>query len=589
MSHQQIRIEDLINSRAQTVKQLLQSLGINEEQLKELLKESNWADFAEKHFKAPPDLEGKRHTEQEDKLKLDPWQRKIMEKVQHRYYNPATEENIKNKGIKKYMLIVAPRGLGKSVIVAVINAMFMIVGPNSTSIFSPSEKQSETLLSKTKYFIYGSQFRKYVLKRGESIPGMQKIYTGALTIGTTKGSYSVANSNNEETMRGGHFSAVIVDEYARMSSHTVKAGIFPMVRRSKGPLICITTPFGRYGPAWEAFNDDKNWEVVKVSALEASWITKESLEAEVDAFGDDVSLAMQELYAEFISDETAVFKDHMFQHLYDNDYRNMRDHDKRYTYHLSIDVGWDSNRAVFTVGHLDENGLIIVDAIVSMLNPNPSDLQDMAVRLIERYSIRFVLPDGKSVGVEFLRRLHKRLRQEKIRCRIFTQKEGDFDKLGIQTAGGSGKFSKMNLVQETVECLDRHGVRLPSHERIDGDEPYELEKEMQAFAYERTVQGHTIKFGRGVNNEPDDRVLALLYLIFSFVLFNSMAQESGTGAAAFRKHPKHVEKFGAYSSSSLESRGLQTYVQKRYNTSSGQKIPGITKRSKRKGKKKWGR
>jgi hypothetical protein len=570
---------------AETIVQMMESLGINKEQLQKLVEQSNWADFAEKYFKAPPDAGGKRNIEDDEKLQLDPWQRKVIDKVEFRYQNPEK--------CKPYLLIVAPRGLGKSVVVGVINAILMIIGPNTTSIFSPSERQSETLLSKSKYFIYNSQFKKLVLKRGKSIPGMQTIKTGSLTVGTTKGSYSVANSNNEETMRGGHFSAVLVDEYARMTSHTVKAGILPMVRRSKGPIIAITTPFGRYGPAWEAFNDKKNWDVMKVSATEASWITKESLEQEAAAYGQDVALAQQELYAEFVSDDQAVFKDYMFEHIYDSDFRNMAPYQRQYSYHMSIDVGWDSNRAVFMVGHLDGKANVAVDAVVSMLNPTPSDLQNMAIRLIKRYNIIFILPDGKSVGVEFLRRLYIRIRKERIRCKIFTQKEGDFDKFGIQTQGGAGRFSKTNLVQETVELIDRHKVRIPSHEKVDGDEPYELEKEMRAFAYDKSPQGHTIKFGRGVNKEADDRVLGLLYLVFSFPMFNKKKKSDATpGASAVRKHPMDQQKFKSMGSSSISgmSRGLSNYVQRRYSTGSGEAIRGNPeKREKQRSrKKKWG-
>lgn len=508
---------------------------IDPEKIKKMLRSTRWSVFAETYFKTPPDLEGKRKRTEDDKLVLDVWQSKVLDKVQKMWYRRGV------KGVKQYLLIVAPRGYGKSIIMAVLNAILIIIGVNTTAVFAPSETQSETIIAKTKYFIGSSQFQRRVLPRGQTAPGMQKIYTGSLSIGMKNGAFSVGNSNNEKTIRGGHFSAVLIDEYARMSNHTVKAGIFPMVNRSNGPVIAITTPFGRYGPAWEAYENKKGvWDVVTVDPFEARHMTKEIMAEKILLFGGDIELARQELMAEFISDDNAVIKDAWFEKLYKEDYKNFNPYSPEFEYYMSLDFGWDSNASVLKIGHWEKNKwgdeYIKVDVIKSWDSPDPQELQDYIVKYIKKYNVRFILPDGQSVGVETLKRLKKRIRGEGLSTRIYTSdKQGKT--LGFITTGGSGKHSKTNLVSEGTERLSRHEVRLPSHTRTDGEESYELEKEMRAFAYHTTLQGASVKFGRGVTEEPDDRVLTLFYLIFAFSVWKPVKSRGVALGSSQRDYP----------------------------------------------------
>jgi hypothetical protein len=526
---QQTRTNNQISFEA-----LLKKVGVKTQaDLKQMLELTRWSVFAETYFQAPPDLDGAREETEDNRLKLDTWQKKVLDKVQHIWYNRDKE------GVKRLVLVVAPRGYGKSIVVSVLNAILLVIGSNTTAVFSPSESQSETLIAKTKYFIETSQFKKRVLARGETVAGMQKIYTGALSIGMKTGSFTVGYSNNEKTMRGGHFGACLIDEYARMSSHTVKAGIMPMTRRSKGPVIAITTPFGRYGPAWEAYENENNaWEVIKVDPFESNFMTQDRLEEELRAYGGDMELAKQELMAEFISDEKAVIKDAWYEYLYEEEYQNFEKYHPAHKYHMSLDFGWDSNRAVMMIGHWHKNvenkEFIKVDMIKSWLSPDPDQLQSEIIRYLKQYRVRLIVPDGASVGVETLIRLKKRIRKEGLPARIYSSDKSG-KKLGFITTGGSGEHSKTNLVSEAVERLSRYEVRLPIHDKVKGEEVYELEKEMKAFAYERTAAGSSMKFGRGVTDEPDDRVLCMFYLLFSFS--QQTVGETVYGVIANRDNP----------------------------------------------------
>lgn len=522
------------------IKEILDNLGVDTvSKFQKILRNTKWSKFAEERFPHPDDIS--------KPLELHDWQKRIIDKIQEIFYNPDSDEH------NQYMQVIAPRSRGKSVLIGVANAIILIVtGGAMTGIFSPSMQQSENLMSKTKYFIENSKYGEWILPRGKHIAGMTKIFTGAQSVGLTNRSFSQAYANNEKTMRGIHLRAAFVDESARMSSHTMQAAIYPMVRRSKGPLVCITTPFGRTGPAWEAYNKPEVWDTIMIPATDTDFMTPEELEQELQKY-DDPALARQELMAEFISDENAIFKDWYFNWYYREDYNNMASYyptedndsweenfqyakyDPEKTYHMSADYGWASNRAAVAIGYedvriyRDENGVetsreefIKVVYFRSWLSPDPDYLEDEFIRLMKFFHIDMFVPDGLSVGTSELIRLSKRIRKEKMRTVIFKTgdkpKSGpDKRKLGLITTSGHGIYSKLNIVNETIRASNKKYIRLPSNALLkeDGEDCYELEKEMRAFAKDVTKAGNLI-WGRGVSDEPDDRVLTLMYLVFSF-------------------------------------------------------------------------
>ncbi len=530
-------------SRQRTsLKNIFKRAGISsKEGFKKAMKQIRWSNFIEEYFPNPEDMD--------QKIKLHAWQKMVADKVQMRYYHPNKTD------MKKYMQIIAPRSRGKSVIIGAVNAVIIIIeNNNSTGVFSPSQQQSENIMSKTKYFVENSRFRKMVLPRGKSISRMQKVFTGAASVGLTNGGFSQAWANNEMTMRGGHYRAAFVDESARMSSHTMKAGIYPMVMRSNGPLVCISTPFGRSGPSWEAYNDTENWETIMVSAMDGDTYTPEQVQAMLKSYGKDQALARQEIMAEFISDDNAIFKDKYFEKMFREDYEHSTivwekirgqyqldlkigknsEYNPAYTYKAAIDYGWDTNLAVIEVGHWEEvvyddgssESFVKVDFIASFMNPEPEDLENALVMALRYYHVKLVVPDGQSVGVSELKRLRKRFKKEKLRVQLFKsgtkpKKGKDTRKLGFMTTGGQGEYSKINLVDQAIYRISRDQLRLPpagTNEEFRGEdnEAYELVQEMRAFSKKVSPKGGSVTFGRGVNEEPDDRVLTLMYLIFAF-------------------------------------------------------------------------
>lgn len=516
----------------ESLRNILEKVGIQDiGKFKDLLDKTDWVNFAEDSFCDADDVELP--------LRLYKWQKMVVRKVQKFFYNNRSKNP--DPTMKQFLQIIAPRGRGKSVVIGVINAIILIIGKNATGVFSPSQQQSENLMSKTKYFIENSKFSKLLLPKGRHIAGMQKVFTGAASVGMKNRSFSQAWANNEVTMRGIHLAAAFVDESARMSSHTMKAAIYPMLRTTHGPLICITTPFGRAGPAWEAYNDSEIWETVMIKSIDEEFMTPEELERQLAAYGPDQQLARQELLSEFISDEHSVFKDKYFEKLYMEPYYNFCPPSRMHTYFTSSDYGWTTNRAVLMAGHWEENTsgeqYIMVDHIKSYLNPDPDVFEDDAISLMKLYSSRVHIPDGISVGAGEVKRLQKRIKKEKLKTRIFKSgerpKHGAKDKrrLGMITQGGSGEYSKMNLVDEAIYRMNKGQLRLPNDalKKEDNEDCYELEKELKAYGKKITLGGN-VTFGKTANKVPDDRVATLLYLIFMFS-FSRRRVRSGVGSA----------------------------------------------------------
>ena len=111
---------------------------------------------------------------------------------------------------------------------------------------------------------------------------------------------------NEATTRG--FSAVsllLVDEAARVDDNLYKA-IRPMLAVSGGSLWLMSTPDGKRGFFWEAWeHGGPEWERIQVPATECPRITREFLEEEMTNMGEQ--WFRQEYLCEFVDTVSGVF------------------------------------------------------------------------------------------------------------------------------------------------------------------------------------------------------------------------------------------------------------------------------------------
>jgi hypothetical protein len=78
---------------------------------------------------------------------------------------------------------------------------------------------------------------------------------------------------------------VLLDEAAQVSEELYYA-VRPMLAVSRGKLILLSTPRGKRGIFWHAWDQEPNWKRVEVTADQCPRISQEYLEQERRAIGE---------------------------------------------------------------------------------------------------------------------------------------------------------------------------------------------------------------------------------------------------------------------------------------------------------------
>jgi hypothetical protein len=168
------------------------------------------------------------------------------------------------------------RQWGKSTISAAKAVHQAISEPGSlTIVVSPSARQSGEFVRKAAGFA-----RKLGIKtKGDG--------DNEISLAFPTGSRIIGLPGTEATIRG--FSAVsllLVDEAARVNDDLYLA-VRPMLAVSDGALWLMSTPHGKRGFFWEAWqNGGSDWERIRVPAPECPRITQKFLEEERKTMGD---------------------------------------------------------------------------------------------------------------------------------------------------------------------------------------------------------------------------------------------------------------------------------------------------------------
>lgn len=193
------------------------------------------------------------------------------------------------------LLLLCSRQAGKSTVVSALALNQALYTPHAlVLLLSPTLRQS------------GELFRDKVLRLyntlGRPVPAAQE---SALQLTLANGSRIVSLPENEAGIRC--FSAVsllVIDEAARVSEELYRA-VRPMLAVSGGRLAALSTPFGRQGWFFEAWQGAENWHRVKASAADCPRITREFLAEERAGLGE--RWFRQEYFCSFEDVVGAVF------------------------------------------------------------------------------------------------------------------------------------------------------------------------------------------------------------------------------------------------------------------------------------------
>jgi hypothetical protein len=195
----------------------------------------------------------------------------------------------------KHVLLNVSRQAGKSTMSAVIGLHRALFYPGSLVLcLAPALRQSQELFQK----IVGSyrDLGRPVTARAEQ----------RLSLELDNGSRIICLPGTERTIRG--FSGVdllLMDEAARVEDGLYYA-VRPMLAVSGGSMLMLSTPHGRRGAFFEAWeNGGDEWERFRVPAEECPRISPEFLEEERRSMPD--FWYRQEYGCEFLDTEDQVF------------------------------------------------------------------------------------------------------------------------------------------------------------------------------------------------------------------------------------------------------------------------------------------
>lgn len=210
-------------------------------------------------------------------LTPDPWQAELLSEL------PARA------------LINCCRQSGKSTTAAVLGLHQALFEPGSLVLLvSPSLRQSSEL------------FRKVAGLYHQLDDAEEAVQESVLKLELSNGSRIVSLPGSEATTRGySAASLVIADEAARISDDLM-AAVRPTLAVRRGKLIAMSTPWGRRGWWWKAWeHGGDHWRRFTLTADQCPRITPEFLAEERESLGEFIF--QQEYQCIFVDEQTSVF------------------------------------------------------------------------------------------------------------------------------------------------------------------------------------------------------------------------------------------------------------------------------------------
>jgi hypothetical protein len=167
-------------------------------------------------------------------------------------------------------LLNCSRQAGKSTTAAVKALHRAKYHPGSlTLLVSPTLRQS------------GELFRKVTEMRARLTVPLALVEDNKLSMTTSDGSRIVSLPGSEDTIRGFSGADLIIEDEASRVPDELFMAIRPMLAVSNGQLMLMSTPFGKIGHFFEAWqNGGEMWERVRVTAYDCPRITPEFINGE---------------------------------------------------------------------------------------------------------------------------------------------------------------------------------------------------------------------------------------------------------------------------------------------------------------------
>jgi hypothetical protein len=190
-------------------------------------------------------------------LEPDRWQRSVLRSASDR------------------LLLLCCRQAGKSTTTAILALHTALFHAGALILLlSPSLRQSGELYRKVAGFF---------ADLGKPVPPARET---ALSLTLTNGSRVISLPASADTIRGYSAVDLVVIDEAAMVPDELWIAVNPMLAVSQGRLVCLSTPLGKRGWFYEAWNNpDADWERVRVTAEDCPRIAPEFLEEQRQSLG----------------------------------------------------------------------------------------------------------------------------------------------------------------------------------------------------------------------------------------------------------------------------------------------------------------
>lgn len=233
----------------------------------------------------------------------------------YRVFGIRPDEWQKNllRELPRRSLLLCSRQSGKSTVSSVIALYHAVCKPQSLIlIISKASRQAEELFRKMKT---GFGFLE---KHGL----MDIVHDTQKTVEFSNGSRVISLPGKQETIRAySSVAYIIIDEAAQVPDELYKT-VRPMLAVSGGKIICMTTPYGKQGFFFDAWQSEEKWYRVKITADECPRITEEFIAEEKLASGE--WWVKQEYYCEFVDNDAQLFDWDQFQACIVDDFSEWR-------------------------------------------------------------------------------------------------------------------------------------------------------------------------------------------------------------------------------------------------------------------------
>ena len=219
--------------------------------------------------------------------------------------DPKQEEVLRYEG--RRLLLNCTRQWGKSTVAAAkAYHRGKYTAGQTILLLSPTLRQSKELFHRLSQMV----------TMDPSPP--QMVEDTKLSCTFTNGSRIISLPGSEHSVRGYTADLIVADEASQIPDDLFFT-ISPMLAVTGGTLIVMSTPRGRRGFFWRAWEQDKTWEKISVVAWECPRIPDDFLQEEKTRMQPD--WFSQEYECQFISDEGSLLSEDTIRSAFDANIR----------------------------------------------------------------------------------------------------------------------------------------------------------------------------------------------------------------------------------------------------------------------------